>query len=71
VARELLVPSDTRTVCPYKGTASYWSLRIGDGEVADVAWEYRQPLPEAGRIAGHLSFLHEGLRTEVDGLSGL
>jgi uncharacterized protein (DUF427 family) len=34
-----------------------------------VAWEYREPLPEAGRIVGHLSFLHPGLRTEVDGFA--
>jgi len=37
VHRELLVPSRTRTYCPYKGRAAYWSLRLDDREIPDVA----------------------------------
>jgi uncharacterized protein (DUF427 family) len=74
VALDRLVSSTTRTVCPYKGTASYWSLagdagagRAGRAGRADVAWSYEDPSPEVGRIAGHLSFLGEGVTVEVDG----
>ncbi|MCF6522860.1 DUF427 domain-containing protein [Streptomyces sp. JJ36] len=67
VRTELLVPSATHTVCPYKGTASYRAVRAGDVTVPDAVWYYPEPLPGARRIAGHLCFLAEGVRTEVDG----
>jgi uncharacterized protein (DUF427 family) len=58
----------TRTVCPYKGEASYWTVRLPDGrELTDAAWGYPKPLPEAGAIAGRVSFLHDELTTLVDG----
>lgn len=61
VRRELvdtdpLVPSPTTTYCPYKGTASYWSARVGDVTVDDVAWSYEDPLPESQPLRGLLSF---------------
>lgn len=63
-----LEPSETSLRCPYKGRSSYWSLRTADGrEITDAAWGYPDPLPEASRIAGRLSFLHDDLRTLVDG----
>ncbi|MBW0116807.1 DUF427 domain-containing protein [Pseudonocardia abyssalis] len=66
--RATLTPSETRMRCPYKGESSYRNLRLADGrEIADAAWGYPDPLPESARIAGHLSFLHDDLRTVVDG----
>ncbi|MGP3981649.1 DUF427 domain-containing protein [Streptomyces sp. KR80] len=57
VAMHLLEPTDTHTFCPYKGRASYWSYRGGDGRVVtDVAWAYPDPLPEVALIKGRLSF---------------
>lgn len=56
VRGDLLFPSPTTSVCPYKGTASWWTARIGDREVPDVAWSYEEPLPEAAAIRGLLSF---------------
>src|SRR4051794_30881985 len=42
VRRELLQPSDKTTVCPYKGTASYWSVTTSAGETLDsVVWAYQ------------------------------
>ncbi len=70
IATELLVPSDTRTVCPYKGHASYWSLGLADREIADVAWSYEQPLPESARIAGYRCFAHDELTCEIAGAAG-
>jgi uncharacterized protein (DUF427 family) len=57
-----LVPSDKTTVCPYKGTASYWSI----GGLEDVAWSYRNPIPEAGAIEGLVSFRGEGVDVDID-----
>jgi uncharacterized protein (DUF427 family) len=57
-----LVPSEKTTVCPYKGTASYWSI----GDLEDVMWSYRDPIPEAKRIEGLVSFLGDGIEVEID-----
>src|SRR6266571_22228 len=65
---DLLTPSRKTTVCPYKGNASYWSLRVGDRAGADAAWAYMDPLPECPRIKGHLAFYPEKVdRLEVEG----
>jgi uncharacterized protein (DUF427 family) len=56
VRMDLLTPSDTHTYCPYKGTASYWTARIGDAVLEDVAWSYEEPLPESTALGGLLSF---------------
>ncbi|MCT2591444.1 DUF427 domain-containing protein [Streptomyces sp. N2-109] len=67
VRRDLLTESPTRTVCPYKGTTTYWAFADGDRRVDDVAWSYPEPLEEATKAGGHLCFLHESVTTEVDG----
>jgi len=52
-----LVPSQTKTRCPYKGIASYWSFTQDDGSLlADVAWSYQDPLPEVSKIKGLIAF---------------
>ena len=56
VRTELLHRSDTHTYCNYKGDCTYWSARIGDVVVEDVAWSYEDPLPESALIKGFLSF---------------
>jgi uncharacterized protein (DUF427 family) len=68
VRMELLTPSPTKSVCPYKGQASYWSARIGDRTVKDAAWVYPDPLPEWPRIKDHLCFYPEKVeQMEVEG----
>ena len=57
-----LEPSDKTTVCPYKGIASYWSV----GELEDVVWTYRDPIPEARAIEGLVSFRGDGIEVEID-----
>ncbi|MER7487446.1 DUF427 domain-containing protein [Streptomyces sp. NPDC126497] len=52
VRLDLLTPSRTHTRCPFKGTASYWSLP----DAADLAWAYPEPKPEVARIKDHLCF---------------
>jgi uncharacterized protein (DUF427 family) len=56
VRTDVLEKSPTHTYCPYKGTATYWSYRVGDETVADVAWTYEDPLPESAPLGGFLSF---------------
>lgn len=56
VRTDLLVPSTTRTLCPSKGTATWWSAVVDGTTHADVAWSYEDPLPECLPIAGMLSF---------------
>jgi uncharacterized protein (DUF427 family) len=63
VAVTELVPSATTTVCPYKGVATYRSLRGGAG--SDVAWTYADPLPDAAGLAGHWSFDGPAITVEV------
>ncbi|GAA1528008.1 DUF427 domain-containing protein [Nocardioides humi] len=51
-----LQPSDTRTYCPYKGDASYFSIPTADGLLVDAVWSYEQPYDAVPAIAGHLAF---------------
>ncbi|MGW3007842.1 DUF427 domain-containing protein [Streptomyces sp. NPDC001219] len=53
VRTELLTPSSTHTVCPFKGTASYWSLAGGP---EDVVWAYPEPKPGVARIKDRFCF---------------
>ena len=63
----LLEPTITRTTCPYKGTASYWSLRVGSEAVRDAVWSYQDPLPDCPRIKGYLAFYPDKVEIEVEG----
>jgi uncharacterized protein (DUF427 family) len=65
VRMNLLQPSETFTLCPYKGRASYYHLSSGDELFEDVAWQYRQPLPDVAAAAGHLCFWTERADTAI------
>ena len=62
-----LVASATRSVCPYKGIATWWSTRIGDTLLEDIAWSYPSPVPENPRIAGLICFRNERVDLTIDG----
>jgi uncharacterized protein (DUF427 family) len=64
---DLLVPSDTQSHCPYKGTASYWSVNTGDAVHEDIVWIYRTPLPESQKIAGLACLYNEKVDLYLDG----
>jgi uncharacterized protein (DUF427 family) len=64
---DLLRPSDAASHCPYKGTASYWSVDTGQAEHRDIAWMYRFPLPESQKIAGLACFYNERVDIYLDG----
>jgi uncharacterized protein (DUF427 family) len=61
---EYLHPSETRTTCPWKGTAHYYTLRVDGKENADAAWYYPSPKPAAQNIAGRVAFW-KGVRIEA------
>jgi uncharacterized protein (DUF427 family) len=68
VSLDLLVATDRATACPYKGTARYWSVKIGDTVYPDIAWAYDYPLPESIRIAGLICFYNDRADLYVDGV---
>jgi uncharacterized protein (DUF427 family) len=65
-----LVPTETVTSCPYKGTTSgYWSARIGDEIHQDIAWSYRFPTGALLPIAGLIAFYNEKVDLTLDGVA--
>ena len=56
VRLDRLVPSDHRTVCEWKGDATYWTYRNDVREVANIGWSYDRPRPGYEAIAGHVAF---------------
>ncbi|MCA9927692.1 MAG: DUF427 domain-containing protein [Anaerolineales bacterium] len=67
VRLDLLTPTDTHTACPYKGAASYWSVKTGDNEHKDIVWGYSDPIAEAPKIQNLYSFYNEKVDIYVDG----
>jgi uncharacterized protein (DUF427 family) len=56
VRQDLLEPSDTHTVCPWKGTASYYDVVVDGQRNRDAAWYYPEPKDAARQIAGRVAF---------------
>ena len=56
VNKAYLRESDTTSVCPWKGTASYYSLSVDGKENTDAAWFYREPKDAAAEIKGRVAF---------------
>ena len=56
IDRRYFVESGKRTVCPWKGTASYYSVVVDGEEHSDAAWYYPEPSAAAKEIRGHLAF---------------
>lgn len=68
VRSDLFEPSDLVTTCPYKGRARYWSVRVGDTVVRDLAWSYPDPIPENPKIRDLVCFFNERIDLTVDGV---
>ena len=56
VNRAFLVPSRTTSMCPWKGTANYYSVHVDGESNPDAAWYYAQPKPAAAQVAGRVAF---------------
>ncbi|MHA7131766.1 DUF427 domain-containing protein [Algoriphagus namhaensis] len=55
--------SDTHTVCPWKGTASYYTITVGNEKNPDAAWYYPEAKPAAKEIQGYVAFW-KGVKVE-------
>jgi uncharacterized protein (DUF427 family) len=56
---DLLRPSETHTVCPWKGKASYYSLESNGHVSRDAVWFYPDPKPDAKAVRDRVAFLRE------------
>ncbi|CAA9340439.1 MAG: hypothetical protein AVDCRST_MAG29-1447 [uncultured Nocardioidaceae bacterium] len=68
VRMDLLQPSRTRSVCAYKGLASYLSADVNGHRVADIAWTYPDPMHDALPVRDMVAFFSERTDLVVDGV---
>ncbi len=64
VRRELFERTDHESFCPFKGEASYWTLRVGDRKEDNVAWSYEDPFEQVDGIKGYFAFYLD--RVEIE-----
>ncbi|HEY2388565.1 MAG TPA: DUF427 domain-containing protein [Candidatus Binatia bacterium] len=64
IDRRYFRDSATHTICPWKGTASYFDVVVNGDTNADAAWYYPDPKPAAGQIKDYVAFWH-GVRVEA------
>jgi uncharacterized protein (DUF427 family) len=53
---DLLEESDHTTHCPFKGDASYWSVKVMDKVAENAVWSYPEPVESAPPVAGYQAF---------------
>lgn len=56
INKEYFKSSDYNTVCPWKGTASYYTIEVGDKENKNAAWFYPEPKDAAKEIKNYVAF---------------
>lgn len=56
INKEYFTESDTHTTCPWKGEASYYTLKVDGEKNKDAAWYYPEPKELAKNIEGHVAF---------------
>jgi uncharacterized protein (DUF427 family) len=56
VRMDLMRPTEHHTFCPYKGTASYWTIRVGDKSSENAVWGYPEPYDEVDAIKDYVAF---------------
>jgi uncharacterized protein (DUF427 family) len=56
IRREFFKPSDTHTFCPWKGTASYYTVEVDGKQNKDAAWYYPETKEAANNIKGYVAF---------------
>ena len=56
--------SDTTSFCPYKGDASYFTVRTDDDVIQDIAWSYEKPYDAVSEIRGYVAFYPDRVSIE-------
>ena len=56
IRQEFFQPSQTHTICPWKGEASYYNVVVNGETNKDAAWYYPEPKPAADEIRGYIAF---------------
>ncbi len=64
IAMALLDRSETTSVCPHKGDATYYSIQTKSDLIADAAWSYETPQPDVMAIKNHLAFFTDKVTLE-------
>lgn len=64
IATVFLEPSPSKTHCPYKGDAAYFSIITPAGTIKDAGWSYLNPPESLTAIAGHLAFYIDRVTVE-------
>jgi uncharacterized protein (DUF427 family) len=67
IRTEFLLRTAHQTTCPFKGQASYWSVRVGDRLHENLVWSYQTPIPEAAGIAGLMCFYNDRVELSIEG----
>jgi adenylate cyclase len=57
VRMDLLKPSQHRTYCPFRGTATYWDLVVGETTEPNTAWSYEAPYPGSEYVKDYVAFV--------------
>ena len=64
IAMSFLDASDTKTHCPWKGDASYYSIPTKSTVIKDAAWSYEDPKDDMAQIKGYLAFYTDRVTVE-------
>ena len=64
IKQQYFRPSDQTTVCPWKGTASYYDITVNGKTNPNAAWYYPEPAKAAAQIKGRVAFW-KGVEVEV------
>lgn len=56
IRKEHFSPTKMKTICPWKGVASYYTVTVNGVAMENAAWQYKKPFPLARRIKGYVAF---------------
>ena len=70
VRMDLLTATEHTSYCPFKGTARYWTIGVGEHQAENAVWAYDEPYDEALPLRGHAAFYTDRVdRITIDGNS--
>lgn len=64
VNMDKLERSDTTAECPFKGTAHYYHLKLGDKKLEDAVWTYEDPYEEHHKLKDRIAFYDDKIQIE-------